>query len=846
MRAGRFTPEQALAIVPGICDALQAAHAQGIWHRDIKPENILLDQDGRVKIVDFGIARIVGDPARDFTLTLTGAALGSAPYMAPEQHERTHEVDHRADIYSLGVVFYEMLTGELPLGRFPNPSERAAVHARIDAIVLQTLEKERELRQQTATEVKTDIQRAARDGGSAPAENAVAPSRAESWFSRLPSLVRRSLLAWFGGLLLLGVGAVLEEERITGAAFPLSIGAVAAVLGLLGGLWSLFEMRRGWLPDTGRGLLLATTLLPVLVAVAGGGTMAAVVSATEIPYLLGIPLAFVCTFAVAWPLRHFLHPGFQRSRRWVTVSCLLLLGAFAGGKFVQGKWPFVDATKQTAMLGINTVAGNETVQVTSLPDFRKAAGPLEPGYRIRPAGLGRIHVEGLWPGSARNSRKETMESVVARFNQLTDPTKGPWQVYDHSFIPYYQADAYLLDKFLTVVGLFCGLSSLSALLLAWCKPRAGLSVAVGVSILGALATFTPGWASGQAEQRFLPDLGPLPHFTPEELPREVDFTSPEATARTIVLAAHRGQMDILREAVTPELAAELDKKKEWERFLQPNAAVRQENLRSNFAYPSPDKAKRQSAGSEAYTLVDGKWKMEKPDYAPVETRPRVRDVPRVSKTPEQPVDSPPKEDPVATIRLLNRLANEQNAEAFLARHYKTGMPILFLNDVPAARSMAPFYGEILRIGELPRKDDDEAEVVAKFKRPDGKEEYRKFELRLQENEWRLLSDGLPEYRAWSLVEFKPPQGNAAAILKNHLGKDPFHPIAGTDRFLIGGKGFEADSARDDAEQRHLQLDESLKQAGLNQYLTVLVSAPLPTEPWMGGEPEVPEIPPANP
>lgn len=138
----------------------------------------LIGQDGRVKIVDFGIARIVGDPARDFTLTLTGAALGSAPYMAPEQHERPHEVDHRADIHSLGVVFYEMLTGELPLGRFPNPIERAAVHARIAAIVLQTLEKERELRQQTAAEVKTDIQRAARGGHRSILRQAVTPELA--------------------------------------------------------------------------------------------------------------------------------------------------------------------------------------------------------------------------------------------------------------------------------------------------------------------------------------------------------------------------------------------------------------------------------------------------------------------------------------------------------------------------------------------------------------------------------------------------------------------------------------------------------------------------------------------
>lgn len=160
MRAGRFTPEQSLAIVPGICDALQAAHAQGIWHRDIKPENILLDREGKVKIADFGIARIVGDPQRDFTLTRTGSALGSVSYMAPEQHEKPHEVDHRADIYSLGVVIYEMLTGELPLGRFPAPSQKTAVDARIDEIVFKTLEKERDLRQQSVTEVKTDVHRA--------------------------------------------------------------------------------------------------------------------------------------------------------------------------------------------------------------------------------------------------------------------------------------------------------------------------------------------------------------------------------------------------------------------------------------------------------------------------------------------------------------------------------------------------------------------------------------------------------------------------------------------------------------------------------------------------------------
>jgi predicted Ser/Thr protein kinase len=159
MRAGRFTPEQALNIIPAICDALQFAHTQGVLHRDIKPENILLDSKGKVKIADFGIAKIISEDAGDATLlTQSGAKLGTAPYMAPEQIEKPSSVDHRADIYSLGVVFYEMLTGELPLGRFAAPSEFAAVGGNIDEIVFRALEKERGRRQQSAGEFKTQIE----------------------------------------------------------------------------------------------------------------------------------------------------------------------------------------------------------------------------------------------------------------------------------------------------------------------------------------------------------------------------------------------------------------------------------------------------------------------------------------------------------------------------------------------------------------------------------------------------------------------------------------------------------------------------------------------------------------
>ena len=87
LRSGRFTPQQALALIPPICEALQAAHAQGVLHRDIKPENLLLDAEGRVKIADFGIAKLLEGPAASpadaYTLTRTGARIGTPHYMAP-------------------------------------------------------------------------------------------------------------------------------------------------------------------------------------------------------------------------------------------------------------------------------------------------------------------------------------------------------------------------------------------------------------------------------------------------------------------------------------------------------------------------------------------------------------------------------------------------------------------------------------------------------------------------------------------------------------------------------------------------------------------------------------------
>jgi len=176
VQQGRVGTREALQIVPQICDALQYAHDEGVVHRDIKPENILIDRKGRVKIADFGIAKILGGDLVQQALT-QDQVLGTPHYMAPEQIEHPGTVDHRADIYSLGVVFYEMLTGELPLGKFAPPSRMVQVDVRLDEVVMHALEKQPERRYQQVSDVRTDVQTiAATPGASAAGQQGPAPS----------------------------------------------------------------------------------------------------------------------------------------------------------------------------------------------------------------------------------------------------------------------------------------------------------------------------------------------------------------------------------------------------------------------------------------------------------------------------------------------------------------------------------------------------------------------------------------------------------------------------------------------------------------------------------------------
>lgn len=156
MKADRFTPEQALAVVPPVCEALHFAHDHGIVHRDIKPENLLLDKDGRIKIADFGVAKMLNADDSDVGLAESQPA-GTPQYMAPEQKER-RVTDHRADIYSLGVVLYELLTGDLPTERIQPPSRKVHIDVRLDEIVLRALQTKPELRYQTAADLSAQVE----------------------------------------------------------------------------------------------------------------------------------------------------------------------------------------------------------------------------------------------------------------------------------------------------------------------------------------------------------------------------------------------------------------------------------------------------------------------------------------------------------------------------------------------------------------------------------------------------------------------------------------------------------------------------------------------------------------
>ncbi len=211
MNNQRLSVRDGLRIGVQIARAIDSAHEAKIVHRDLKPENILIDARGHVKIADFGLAGMQGNE-RNIALTATSVAMGTVNYMAPEQRRDAKNVDHRADLYSLGVLIYEMLTNELPIGRFRMPSEKQPeLDPVIDVMLGHLLDPDPSHRPTRALEVVAVLEPIIPTNGQSSAP--LTPA-ATSRTAKLSSFVQQPVAGWKVGVLVLAVlfavGGVLK------------------------------------------------------------------------------------------------------------------------------------------------------------------------------------------------------------------------------------------------------------------------------------------------------------------------------------------------------------------------------------------------------------------------------------------------------------------------------------------------------------------------------------------------------------------------------------------------------------------------------------------------------------
>lgn len=158
MEEGRLSPDRVLEIVSDVCQALAYTHEHGVIHRDVKPENVLLTREGKVKVTDFGLAAMAGEGSVSDNLTRANVMMGTVNYMPPEQRVDAKAVDHRADLYAVGVLFYEMLTGKLPMGSVQMPGEMdSSLDPRIDDLLHRMLKQDPADRIASAAQVVEEI-----------------------------------------------------------------------------------------------------------------------------------------------------------------------------------------------------------------------------------------------------------------------------------------------------------------------------------------------------------------------------------------------------------------------------------------------------------------------------------------------------------------------------------------------------------------------------------------------------------------------------------------------------------------------------------------------------------------
>ena len=155
---GKLSPQHAASITADVCSALHYAHEAGIVHRDIKPANILVNRLGQVKVADFGLAK-AQDPGLP-EITRTRFTLGTPEFLAPESLTAGMTVDHRADLYAVGVMLYNMLTGQIPRGVFPPASQTTSAPRAFDHIISKAMQANPEYRYQTAVAMQRDVEMA--------------------------------------------------------------------------------------------------------------------------------------------------------------------------------------------------------------------------------------------------------------------------------------------------------------------------------------------------------------------------------------------------------------------------------------------------------------------------------------------------------------------------------------------------------------------------------------------------------------------------------------------------------------------------------------------------------------
>ena len=160
LEASRRLPlDRAVEVSGQVCDALQYAHSMGVVHRDVKPDNVLLDAEGNAKLTDFGLVKgLTHEEFQEVAMTRTNIAVGTPRYMAPEQLENPKGVDHRADIYSAGAMFYEMLTGDAPRGRYRPASKTKGVPRSLDRVIHKALVSSPDDRYDRASGLKSDLE----------------------------------------------------------------------------------------------------------------------------------------------------------------------------------------------------------------------------------------------------------------------------------------------------------------------------------------------------------------------------------------------------------------------------------------------------------------------------------------------------------------------------------------------------------------------------------------------------------------------------------------------------------------------------------------------------------------